>query len=103
MNVAANAPSSVVNQAVVTGGGELNNSNNIANDTTTIVAGTFNVSVSTNVPGLNFTVDGSSYTSLQSFAWVPSSSHTIATTSPQGSERNAPRFPELERRWGDLP
>ena len=52
VNVVGDAPASVINQAVVTGGGELNNSNNIANDTTTIVAGTFSVSVSTNIPGL---------------------------------------------------
>jgi hypothetical protein len=69
----------------VTGGGELNNGNNVSNDTTTVAPGTFNVSVNTNITGLSFTVDGTSYTSLQAFAWTPGSPHTVATTSPQGA------------------
>jgi hypothetical protein len=34
-------------------------------------------------PGLAFSVDGTTYSSTQTFSWVPGSSHTIATTSPQ--------------------
>jgi hypothetical protein len=43
------------------------------------------VTVQTSPTGRSFTVDGNSYTSLQTFQWTPGSSHTIATTSPQGS------------------
>jgi len=41
------------------------------------------VTVQTNPTGLSFTVDGTSFSSTQSFSWAPGSSHTIATTSPQ--------------------
>ena len=41
------------------------------------------VTVQTNLSGLSFTVDGTTYTSAQTFSWVPGSSHTIATISPQ--------------------
>jgi Divergent InlB B-repeat domain len=41
------------------------------------------VTVQTNPAGLAFSVDGTPYTSTQTFTWVPGSSHTIATTSPQ--------------------
>jgi photosystem II stability/assembly factor-like uncharacterized protein len=41
------------------------------------------VNVSTNPTGPTFSVDGVDYTSAQVFRWDPSSTHTIATTSPQ--------------------
>jgi hypothetical protein len=41
------------------------------------------VIVQTSVAGLNFSVDGTAYTAPQTFSWVPGSTHTIATTSPQ--------------------
>ena len=41
------------------------------------------VTVQTNLAGRTFSVDGTSYTSAQTFSWQPGSSHTIATTSPQ--------------------
>ena len=41
------------------------------------------MTVQTNLAGLSFTVDGTTYSSTQTFSWVPGSSHTIATTSPQ--------------------
>jgi len=41
------------------------------------------VTVQTNPAGLAFSVDGTTYSSAQTFGWVPGSSHTIATTSPQ--------------------
>jgi len=41
------------------------------------------VTVQTNPAGRTFSVDGTLYTSAQSFSWQPGSSHTIATTSPQ--------------------
>ena len=44
---------------------------------------TVQVTVQTNPAGLAFTVDGTTYSSTQTFSWAPGSSHTIATTSPQ--------------------
>jgi hypothetical protein len=44
-----------------------------------------NITVTTNPSGLQITVDGTTYTAPQTFQWAPGSSHTIATTSPQGS------------------
>src|SRR5947208_196034 len=44
---------------------------------------TVRVTVKTNPAGRSFTVDGTTYTATQTFSWVPGSSHTIATTSPQ--------------------
>jgi hypothetical protein len=41
------------------------------------------VTVQTNPTGLSFSVDSTVYTNTQIFSWVPDSSHTIATTSPQ--------------------
>ena len=41
------------------------------------------VTIQTNPAGRSFTVDGTSYTTTQVFNWVPSSTHTISTTSPQ--------------------
>src|SRR5207249_885125 len=44
---------------------------------------TIRVTVQTNPIGRSFTVDGTTYTAAHRFSWVPRSSHTIATTSPQ--------------------
>jgi hypothetical protein len=44
---------------------------------------TVSVNVTTSPAGLGITVDGNSYTSPQTFNWVPGTNHTIATTSPQ--------------------
>jgi hypothetical protein len=44
------------------------------------------VTVQTNPAGLSFSVDGTTYTATQTFAWVPGSSHTIATTTPQNGD-----------------
>ena len=41
------------------------------------------VTVATNPSGRSITVDGSTYTSPRSFAWIPSSTHTIGVASPQ--------------------
>ena len=41
------------------------------------------VTVQTTPAGLAFSVDGTSYTSTQTFSWASGSTHTIATTSPQ--------------------
>src|SRR5260221_292066 len=51
------------------------------------VTGNFNALsgtvVSTNPPGLGFTVDGVAYTSAQNFSWALGSAHTLAVNSPQ--------------------
>jgi hypothetical protein len=44
---------------------------------------TIQVTVQTNLAGLTFTVDNITYSSTQTFSWVPGSDHTIGTTSPQ--------------------
>ena len=44
---------------------------------------TINVTIQTTPSGRTFMVDGVTYTAAQIFSWVPGSSHTIATTSPQ--------------------
>ena len=41
------------------------------------------VTVQANPSGVLFAVDGTNYTSGQTFNWTPGSNHTIATTSPQ--------------------
>ena len=41
------------------------------------------MTVQTNPGSRSFTVDGTTYSSVQTFSWQPGSSHTIATTSPQ--------------------
>ncbi len=41
------------------------------------------VTVQANPTGLTFAVDGTNYTSAQTFNWTPGSNHTIATASPQ--------------------
>lgn len=50
---------------------------------TTQTVGESQVVVQTNPAGLTFTVDGTTYTSAQTFSWASGSSHTIATSSPQ--------------------
>ena len=44
---------------------------------------TISVTVQTNVSGRSFSVDGTNYSSAQTFTWTSGSSHTISTTSPQ--------------------
>ena len=46
------------------------------------------VTVKTNPTGRSFTVDGTTYTTTQTFSWESGSSHTIATTSPQSGGTN---------------
>ena len=44
---------------------------------------TISVTVQPNPSGLSFAVDGTNYSSAQTFNWLPGSNHTIAATSPQ--------------------
>ena len=52
-------------------------------ETATFTQNPVQVTVQTNPAGRSFTVDGTPYTTAQTFSWQPGSSHTIATTSPQ--------------------
>jgi hypothetical protein len=49
----------------------------------TFIQNPVQVTVQTNPAGRTFSVDGTTYSSVQTFSWNPGSSHTIATTSPQ--------------------
>lgn len=51
--------------------------------TANFAGATISVTVQTWPPGQVFTVDASSYSSHQTFNWVPGTTHTLATTSPQ--------------------
>ena len=52
-------------------------------ETATFTQNPVQVTVQTNPAGRSFTVDGTPYTTAQTFSWQPGSSHTISTTSPQ--------------------
>jgi hypothetical protein len=56
------------------------------------------VTVQTTPAGLGFTVDGTTYSSTQTFSWQPGSSHTIATTSAQSGGTGV-RY--VWTRWSD--
>jgi List-Bact-rpt repeat protein len=56
------------------------------------------VTVQTNPAGRTFTVDGTTYSSTQTFSWQPASSHTIATTSPQSGD---PGVQNVWTNWSD--
>jgi hypothetical protein len=53
--------------------------------TVTGTATTVPITVSSNPAGRSVTVDGITFTTPAAFNWVPGSSHTLATTSPQGT------------------
>ena len=69
---------------------------------TTSVASTIPITVQGSPAGVSFSVDGTAYTTAQSFNWTSGSQHTIATTSPQGTGTQYV-FTKLERRWSDFP
>jgi photosystem II stability/assembly factor-like uncharacterized protein len=45
------------------------------------------ITINTCPPGLNFAVDGITYSTSQTFSWPPGSSHSISAATPQFSER----------------
>ena len=57
------------------------------------------VTVQTNVAGPSFTVDGTTYTSAQTFSWQPGSSHSIATMSPQSGGGTGIQY--VWSKWSD--
>lgn len=56
------------------------------------------ITVQTNPAGLSFSVDGTPYSSAQTFSWVSGSNHTISTTSPQSG---APGTQYAWTNWSD--
>jgi subtilisin-like proprotein convertase family protein len=56
------------------------------------------VTVETSLSGLNFSVDGTPYTSVQPFTWIQGSSHTLSTASPQDG---APGTRYVYSNWSD--
>jgi len=82
VTVAANAAASVMNSAVVSGGGDVNTANNAAADTIQITP-LDTITIGTNLPGLGFSVDGNGYTSTQSFQWAMGTSHTVGADAVQ--------------------
>jgi len=59
---------------------------------------TVQVTIETSPTGRSFTVDGTAYSSTQTFSWQPGSSHTIATTSPQNGGTG---IQYLWKKWSD--
>jgi List-Bact-rpt repeat protein len=51
----------------------------------TCLPNTISITIETNPAGLQITIDGVTSVAPQIFDWVPGSSHTIATNSPQGA------------------
>jgi uncharacterized repeat protein (TIGR02543 family) len=78
-NVRARARSTVNTSAVSNWSGSLS----VAISGSTASGSTASCTVTTNPPGLQITVDGSTYTAPQSFSWASGSSHTISVASPQ--------------------
>ena len=81
VNVAPDAPASLINSVTVSGGGS---GSATANDSTTILAMSA-VTLATSPAGRSLTVDGNTITAPQTFYWVPGSSHAVSASSPQGS------------------
>ena len=76
----------VVNGNAITSypGGGTDDITNQASGFTFIFTGNSSATtVGTSPAGLSFTVDGTNYTTQQSFNWVPGSNHTLATTGTQ--------------------
>ena len=48
-----------------------------------VSVGPSGIQVTVSASGAAFSVDGTSYTTAQTFTWVPGSNHTLATTTPQ--------------------
>ncbi|MCX7110621.1 MAG: Ig-like domain repeat protein [Proteobacteria bacterium] len=66
--------------------------------TQTVNASAVAITVATNPAGLTITADGSDYTGPQTFNWIPGSSHTLATASPQAGAAGT-RYPFAN--WSD--
>jgi hypothetical protein len=61
--------------------------------------GAVTVTVGTNLSGPSFSVDGTNYTTPQTFTWVSGSQHTLATTTPQSAGAGS-RY--VFTSWSDL-
>jgi uncharacterized repeat protein (TIGR01451 family) len=80
VNVAIDAPASVVNVATVTGGGTTENA---TADDTTAIRQPIAVTIGTIPAGLQIVVDGITLTAPHAFTWAEGSPHTISALSPQ--------------------
>ncbi len=82
--VNANAPAQVTNLATVSGGGELNTSNDSASDVT-LVYQTVQITITAGpYPGLDVIVDGSMVPAPHTLTWYVGSTHTIGAAATQG-------------------
>ncbi|MFN7937796.1 MAG: S-layer homology domain-containing protein [Bryobacteraceae bacterium] len=86
VNVSTGPPATVTNTVTVSGGGELNTSNNSASDVTVIEAAIHAVTISSNPPGLLIQVDGQTVQSPAVRNWTVGSSHTVGGVLVQGIE-----------------
>ena len=63
-----------------------NNESGFSNEvsgTATELSQNYSFTVGTNIPGVQFVVDGNTYSSSQTFTWTAGSAHTLSVTSPQ--------------------
>ena len=82
----------------VYGGNAAYNTSTSSALTQTVNASAVAVTVVTNPAGLTITADGNGYTAPQTFNWIPGSSHTLATVSPQAGATGT-RYPFAN--WSD--
>ena len=84
------ATGTITNTASVTADEpDTDNTNNSVAESTTISNPPMQVTVQSSPAGLSFSVDNINYTATHTFSWVPGSSHTIGTTSPQAVDSNS--------------
>jgi len=101
VSVASNAPPVVTNRAKVSGGGELNTANDTASDQTTIRQHVpVTVMASPAGRGLTVIVDGTTFSTRQTFVWLEGDTHMIGTTTPQPPNPLAPKH-YVFTRWSD--
>jgi uncharacterized protein with LGFP repeats len=78
--ISATVPSGATSGSITIG---KTNCSNVQTNSFTVSVPSISVTVQTSPSWLSFTVDGTTYTSSQTFNWTPGSSHSISTTSTQ--------------------
>jgi hypothetical protein len=76
------AAASVTNHATVSGGGEINTTNDTASDPTTVIQ-TVQVTITTSPANLTVVVDGVAVGGPHTYTWYVGDSHTLSTLTPQ--------------------
>ncbi len=94
--VAPNASGTVANAATIAGGGETLTFNDSASNIVNITP-VQPITVGTNTVGLKFEVDGTSFTSAQTFQWGTGTAHTISSDATQTLSGTSYFF----TRWSD--